>query len=83
MGSVTRAFKKVVKKVLGLGSTPSQAVQVQQTAPAVEQPLQEVEGVEMGSDESNLKRKKRGKSSLKIDRGTSNVASSSSGVNIV
>lgn len=79
MGSITRVFRRI----LGLGSTPKQVVQVQQPAPAVEQPLQEVESVEMGSDESNLKRKKRGKSSLKIDRGTSNVASSSSGVNIV
>lgn len=73
---------KTLKKVFGLGSQPTQ-VNIEKEAPAVDQPLQEVESVEMGSDESNLKRKKRGKSSLKIDRGTSNVASSSGGVNIV
>ena len=73
---------KTLKKVFGLSSQPAQ-VNIEKEAPAVDQPLQEVESVEMGSDESNLKRKKRGKSSLKIDKGTSNVASSSGGVNIV
>lgn len=73
---------KALNKVFGLGSQPTK-VNIEKEAPAVDQPLQEVESVEMGSDESNLKRKKRGKSSLKIDRGTSNVASSSGGVNIV
>lgn len=79
MGSIGRAFNKL----LGVKDAPNQEVKIEQPAPAVEQKTQEVESVEMGSDESNLKRKKRGKSSLKIDRGTSNVASSSSGTNIV
>lgn len=79
MGAVGRAFNKL----LGVKDIPNQEVKIEQPAPAVEQKTQEVESVEMGSDESNLKRKKRGKSSLKIDRGTSNVASSSSGTNIV
>lgn len=79
MGSIGKVFNKL----LGVKDAPKQEVKIEQPAPAVEQQTQEVESVELGSDESNLKRKKRGKSSLKIDRGTSNVASSSSGTNIV
>lgn len=82
MGFIGRAFKKVVGKLLGADSSP-QEVKVEQPAPAIDQPLQEVETVELGSDESNLKRKKRGKSSLKINREGSNVSSSSKGINIV
>lgn len=91
MGFIGKAFKKAaraVKKVAGgiLGTDDDSIapeVTVEQPAPAVDQPLQAVEAVELGSDESNLKRKKRGKSSLKIDRGGSNVSSSSKGINIV
>lgn len=78
MGSVGKFFGKI----LGTDSKP-QEVKVEQPAPAIDQPLQAVEAIELGSDESNLKRKKRGKSSLKIDRGGSNVSSSSKGINIV
>lgn len=82
MGSIGRAVKKVAGKLLGTEDRATE-VKVEQPAPAIDQPLQEVEPVELGSDESNLKRKKRGKSSLKIDRGGSNVSSSSKGINIV
>lgn len=82
MGFIGKAVKKVVNPILGTEDR-EQEVKLEQPAPAIDQPLQAVEDVELGSDESNLKRKKRGKSSLKIDRGGSNVSSSSKGVNIV
>ena len=88
MGSIGRAVKKVVGGILGTEDRAQEVKVVQPApapapAPAIDQPLQAVEPVELGSDESNLKRKKRGKSSLKIDRGGSNGSSSSSGTNIV
>ena len=82
MGFIGKAVKKVAGSILGTEDR-AQEVKVEQPAPAIDQPLQAVEAVELGSDESNLKRKKRGKSSLKIDRGGSNVSSSSKGINIV
>lgn len=77
-------FKKLFKSLIGLDDVDNDPVinnpvKIENPAPAIENPTKEVEAPVLGSATAN-KKKKRGRSSLKIDRTPS--SSSGTGLNI-
>lgn len=69
-----------VKKVL-FGSTKVPNVEVKQSAPQLDEPVKQVESPELGGTSSEYQKRKRGKSSLKINT-TSSSSSRGVGLNI-
>lgn len=74
---------KSVAKILGVGSQSAPDVNVEQAAPAIDNPAPEPAEVEVGAQSSNSyqQRKRRGKSGLRIDL-SSSAGGSRGGLNI-
>lgn len=83
MGSVKKAFKKVVGAVTGK-SSPKINVEAPeiQYAPEVENPEENTPEVELGAQETEEQRRRKGKRGLRIDLTTS-TGGSRGGLNIV
>ena len=71
------AIGKVFNKIFGANSVPN--VDVKQAAPKLDEPPQEVTSPELGGQSQESIKKRRGKSSLKIDSG---VTRSNAGLNV-
>lgn len=78
MGSV----KKVFKKILGRDSAKAPDIQVAAPNPEVENPEENTPEVELGAQETEEQRKRKGKRGLRIDLATS-TGGSRGGLNIV
>lgn len=81
MGSVKKAFKKIVGAVTGKSSAKAPKINVAapevQYAPEVENPEENTPEVELGAQEPEEQRRRKGKRGLRIER------ENTSGVNIV
>lgn len=86
MGSVKKAFKKVVGAVTGKSSAKAPKINVEapeiQYAPEVENPEENTPEVELGAQETEEQRRRKGKRGLRIDLATS-TGGSRGGLNIV
>lgn len=71
------AIGKVFNKIFGAPSVPN--VEVKQAAPKLDEPPQEVKSPELGGQSQESIKKRRGKSSLKIDSG---ITRSNAGLNV-
>lgn len=78
MGSVKKAFKKI----LGRDSAEAPNIQVAAPAPEVEDPAENTPEVELGAQESEDQRRRKGKRGLRIDLASS-TGGSRGGLNIV
>lgn len=78
MGSV----KKVFKKILGGDSAEAPNIKVEAPAPEVENPEENTPEVELGAQETEEQRRRKGKRGLRIDLTTS-TGGSRGGLNIV
>lgn len=77
MGGVVKS----VAKVFGIGSSDAPDVKVEQAAPAIDQPIEEPQEVEVGTQTTPEQRRRRGKSGLRIDL-SSSAGGSRGGLNI-
>ena len=75
MGAIGRLFNKI----FGATSVSVPNVNVKQAAPKLDEPPQEVKSPELGGQSQESIKKRRGKSSLKIDSG---VTRSNAGLNV-
>ena len=82
MGSVKKAFKKVVGVFTG-GSTDAPRIDVEAPAPEVENPEETTPEVELGAQETTDQRRRKGKRGLRIDLTASSTGGSRGGLNIV
>lgn len=82
MGSVKKAFKKVVGVFTG-GSSSAPRVEVEAPAPEVETPEEDTPEVELGAQENEERRRRKGKRGLRIDLAASSTGGSRGGLNIV
>lgn len=82
MGSVKKAFKKVVGAVTGKSSKINVEAPEIQYAPEVENPEENTPEVELGAQETEGQRRRKGKRGLRIDLATS-TGGSRGGLNIV
>lgn len=73
MGAIGRVFNKI------FGATSVHNVDVKQAAPKLDEPPQEVKSPELGGQSQESIKKRRGKSSLKIDSG---ITRSNAGLNV-
>ena len=73
MGAIGRVFNKI------FGATSVPKVDVKQAAPKLDEPPQEVKSPELGGQSQESIKKRRGKSSLKIDSG---ITRSNAGLNV-
>lgn len=72
---------KSIAKVFGIGSQEAPDVKIEQAAPALQEPPEEPKEVEVGTQTTAEQRKRRGKSGLRIDLGSS-AGGSRDGLNI-
>ena len=72
---------KRIAKVFGIGSQEAPDVKIEQAAPALQEPPEEPKEVEVGTQTTAEQRKRRGKSGLRIDLGSS-ASGSRGGLNI-
>lgn len=72
---------KSIAKVFGIGSQEAPDVKIEQAAPALQEPPEEPKEVEVGTQTTAEQRKRRGKSGLRIDLGSS-AGVSRGGLNI-
>lgn len=72
---------KSIAKVFGIGSQEAPDVKIEQAAPALQEPPEEPKEVEVGTQTTAEQRKRRGKSGLRIDLGSS-AGGSRGGLNI-
>lgn len=86
MGSVKKVFKKVVGAVTGKSSAKAPKIEVAapeiQYAPEVESPEDNTPEVDLGAQETEEQRKRKGKRGLRIDLNSS-AGGSRGGLNIV
>ena len=82
MGSVKKAFKKVVGAVTGKAPKINVEAPEVQYAPEVENPEENTPEVELGAQETEEQRRRKGKRGLRIDLTTS-TGGSRGGLNIV
>lgn len=71
------AIRRVFNKIFGATSVPN--VDVKQATPKLDEPPQEVKSPELGGQSQESIKKRRGKSSLKIDSG---ITRSNAGLNV-
>lgn len=79
MGSV----KKVFKKILGGDSAEAPNIKVEAPAPEVGNPEETTPEVELGAQETEEQRRRKGKRGLRIDLAASSTGGSRGGLNIV
>lgn len=72
-------IRKTFNRLIGYSSTPNVSTTIKESAPQLDNPVQEVKSPELGGQTAEDKNKKRGKSSLKIEQ---TATRSNTGLNV-